>query len=91
MEFRENYYNNGYRFLENIDDIKKPFDKPVLFIMARQDHWVYYKDLDTIIDNYSRASVCLIDEGGHNVIYEKPELVETFARDWLQRIERFKL
>ena len=89
MEWRENYYRHGYRFSVNIDDIKKPFDKPALFIMGRQDHWVYYKDLDTIIDNYSRASVCLIDEGGHNVEYEKPELVEAFARDWLQRIERF--
>ena len=89
-EFSETYYKNGYKFSENIDNIENPFSKPVLFVMGRQDHWVFYKDLDIIIQNYPRASICVIDEGGHNVEYEKPEMVEVFALDWLAQIERNK-
>ena len=87
-EFSENYYHHGYNFLENIDEITEPFNKPALFILGRQDPWVYYKDLKLIINNYSRASICVIDEAGHTVQIEKPKLVEAFLLDWLERIQR---
>ena len=87
-EFSENYYHYGYNFYENVDEITEPFNEPTLFILGRQDPWVYYKDLKLIMKNYSRASICVIDEAGHTVQIEKPKLVEAFLLDWLERIQR---
>ena len=89
-EFLSKYYQNGYSFSEDIDDIEKPFRDPTLFVMGRQDHFVGYKDSLKILDNYSRATICVIDEAGHNVQIEKIKIIETLTLDWLERIDRNK-
>ena len=58
--------------------------------MGRQDHSVGYRDAYKIIDNYTRASICILDEAGHSVEIEKPEIVKTLTLDWLERIGRNK-
>ena len=88
-DFLTEYHEKGYSFTENIDEIKEPFDNPTLFIAAKQDHIVGYKDINKILDNYSRASVCIIDEAGHNVEIEKIKIIEVLTLDWLERIQRY--
>jgi len=82
------YYEKGYSFIENVDDIVFPFDNPTLFIVGRQDHCVGYKDLNIVSGNYSRASICIIDEAGHNLQIEKTKIVEVLTLDWLDRVNR---
>jgi len=87
-EFLSKYYQHGYAFLENIDEIKEPFEKPALFIAGKQDHIVGYEDLEKILNNYPRSTVCLMDESGHNAQIEKPEICKILIMDWLERIGR---
>jgi pimeloyl-ACP methyl ester carboxylesterase len=81
--FLEQYRKNGYGYTENVDDIKKPFDKPVVFIMGRQDHIVGYKDAYNILENYTRANFCILDGCGHNLQIEKGEVLEMIIKDFL--------
>jgi pimeloyl-ACP methyl ester carboxylesterase len=90
VKFLELYQENGYAYLENIDDIKEPFNRPVLFIMGKQDSIVGYTDAYNILDNYPRASFCILDEAGHNLQIEKVEPFEALTKDWLNRIKRNK-
>ena len=88
LEFLPVYSGSGYGFTENVDDIREPFRKPVLFLLGKQDHVVGYRDAEKIMDNYPRASVCVLDESGHNLQIEKRKIAEVLALDWLERIER---
>jgi pimeloyl-ACP methyl ester carboxylesterase len=60
----------------------------VLFIAGRQDDLVGYKDMEKILNNYSRASICIVDEAGHNLQIEKMKIVEALTLDWIERIQR---
>jgi pimeloyl-ACP methyl ester carboxylesterase len=83
--FLEIYQKNGYGFKE---DINRRFEKPVLFVMGKQDHIVGYKDAYNILINYPRASFCVLDESGHNLQIEKIEILKILMWDWLERIKR---
>jgi pimeloyl-ACP methyl ester carboxylesterase len=82
------YSKEGYEFIENIDEINEPFKKPALFLMGKQDHFVGYKDTYKILENYPRASFCVLDEAGHCLEIEKIKIVEILTLDWLERIQR---
>jgi pimeloyl-ACP methyl ester carboxylesterase len=87
-QFLTKYQESGYGFQENIDDLKKTFQEPSLFIMGKQDHIVGYKDSFKIIENYPHASICVIDESGHNVQIEKKKVMKVLTLEWLDRIVR---
>ena len=82
------YFQGGYSFIENVDEIKTSFNNPTLFITGRQDHCVGYKDINKISNNYSRSTICIIDEAGHNLQIEKVDIVKVLILDWLERIHR---
>jgi pimeloyl-ACP methyl ester carboxylesterase len=89
-DFLETYHDSGYGYLEDVDDIKTPFDKPTLFVMGKQDGVVGYEDSFGIWKNFPRASFCILDESGHNVQFEKIEIFNVLTREWLGRIKRYK-
>lgn len=85
-EFVENF-QHSYTISGDIDNpsIAK-FDKPVLFILGRFDSCVGYKDHLTLLDNYSRATLAILDSAGHNAQIENPILFKALVEDWLARI-----
>ena len=79
-----------YAFSFDVDQIihDYSFDKPTLFLCGRQDDCVGYKDLQSLIDDYSRATFAVIDSAGHNLQLEQRSIFEEMSINWLERIEQ---
>jgi pimeloyl-ACP methyl ester carboxylesterase len=73
-------------FSWNVDDPKRRYDFPALFLAGRQDSSVGYADLWKIVELYTRASFCVLDKAGHNLQIEQPELFGSLVREWLERV-----
>ncbi|MBN1980606.1 MAG: alpha/beta hydrolase [Chitinivibrionales bacterium] len=85
IEFLKNIRNNTYAFTEAIDHLREPFAAPSLFLMGRQDCTAGFKDSFTIMDNYPRATVAILDRAGHGLQIEQEELFGILVKDWLRR------
>jgi pimeloyl-ACP methyl ester carboxylesterase len=73
-------------FSFDVDDPRKSYGFPALFLTGRQDSSVGYSDLWKILELYPRASFCVLDKAGHNLQLEQPELFSALAREWLERV-----
>jgi pimeloyl-ACP methyl ester carboxylesterase len=76
--------SEGYSF--DIENLPKPFEKPTLILLGRQDSITGYADAWKILDNYPRASFVVLDRAGHGLGHEQKELSETLANEWLDRV-----
>ncbi len=75
-EFLERLRKNGYEFSFAVDPLEKPFEKPTLILMGRQDTSVGYRDAWDIIENYPRATFAILDKGfGKNKTFQLREAV----------------
>lgn len=73
-------------FTYDVDKIEKVFDKPSLILAGRQDTEVGYKDQFKLLENYSRASLVVLDKAGHNLQIEQEGLFVSIVTEWLQRV-----
>lgn len=85
-KFLSNLKKNGYEFSFDVDKIEQKYEKPTLMLLGRQDSSVGYKDAWSILDNYPRATFCVLDRAGHNLQIEQEELFKTLVNEWLVRI-----
>lgn len=83
--FLQDLRKNGYACSYDVDKLEKKFDKPVLFILGKQDDCVGYKDAWSILDNYPRATFAVLDVAGHALQLEQEELFKVLVRDLLVR------
>ena len=70
-------------------DLRGPdavFEKPSLIISGRQDAIAGYEDAIDSLPTYPRATYALLDTAGHSLAWERPDLFNALARDWLQRL-----
>lgn len=80
------------RLRKNFDfsfDLSKPttaFDKPALVVNGRQDAMAGYYDMIEGFQRYPRATFAVLDCAGHSLAWERPELFQALAQDWLQRM-----
>lgn len=66
-----------------------PFERPSLILAGRQDARVGYRRATTLIDEFPRATLAVIDLAGHHLgRIERPELFQALLRDWLERLEQ---
>lgn len=86
-ETHQDKINASYEFSFDIDTPEKPFQKPALFLLGRQDSVVGYRDALKVIEHFPRATFAVIDKAGHSLSWEQPELFETLVNEWLQRVE----
>ncbi len=87
-EFIARYSSEESRRLTyDIDNLKKPFDKPSLLLTGRQDHWTGYKGAWDFYENYPRGSYVVLDKAGHGLQYEQVLLFNVLADEWLDRVE----
>jgi pimeloyl-ACP methyl ester carboxylesterase len=75
------------RFTFNIDQLDKPYIKPTLMLMGRQDNIVGYRDQWDFMEDYPRASFVVLDKAGHNLQIEQDVLFNALVKEWLDRVK----
>jgi pimeloyl-ACP methyl ester carboxylesterase len=84
------YINNNWGkrapYSFDVDQLETPFEKPVLILMGKQDSMAGYTDSWNYLKNYSRASFVVLDNAGHNLQIEQPDLFDYLVKDWLERV-----
>ena len=85
-DFLSNCLGRNVPYSFDIDLPDKPFDKPTLMLMGRQDNAVGYKDLWNILEAYPRASFVILDKSGHNLQIDQNMLFESLVNEWLDRV-----
>ncbi|MFX1420386.1 MAG: alpha/beta fold hydrolase [Promethearchaeota archaeon] len=86
-DYLMNIFEKGYEFSFKVDQLIRSYEKPILFLLGRQDTTVGYQDAWKIIESYPRATFAVLDEAGHNLQIEKENLFVSLVEDWLDRIE----
>ena len=63
------------------------FDRPVLFLLGRQDLSVGWKDALRISELYPRATYAILDLAGHNLQIEQTGIHNALIGEWIGRCE----
>ncbi len=74
-------------FSFDVRELPMPFDRPSLFVSARQDTMAGYADVLTLIESFPRATFAILDRAGHGVGTDQPVLFQALVGEWLDRIE----
>ncbi|MCD1294630.1 2-hydroxy-6-oxo-6-phenylhexa-2,4-dienoate hydrolase [Methanocella sp. CWC-04] len=86
-DFLAFFQKQGYGFSFDVDRISRPFEKPALILMGRQDSAVGYRNGWKIIENYPRGTFAVLDRAGHNLQIEQQRLFEELVNEWLDRVD----
>jgi pimeloyl-ACP methyl ester carboxylesterase len=62
-----------------------PYDGPTLIVAGRRDSSVGHRDALALLDDYPHATFSLVDDAGHALMHEKPDLLAALVHDWLGR------
>lgn len=65
-----------------------PFPRPTLIAAGRRDSVVGYTDAVALLDRYPDATLAVIENAGHALMHEQPDLLAALLRDWLHRAHR---
>jgi pimeloyl-ACP methyl ester carboxylesterase len=77
----------GERWELAFDD-SAPYRGPTLIVAGRLDSTVGYAAAADRLDDYPHASLAVIDDAGHALPHEQPDLLRALVLDWLARTER---
>jgi pimeloyl-ACP methyl ester carboxylesterase len=79
------------KFSFDVDALCRPFDKPTLILIGRQDSYVGHQEAWNIIENYPRATFAMLDRSGHFVGRpgEQEKLFAALINNWIDRIEEY--
>jgi pimeloyl-ACP methyl ester carboxylesterase len=61
---------------------------PTLVVAGRLDSTVGYAAAADLVDHYPHASLAVVDDAGHALPHEQPELLRALVAEWLARVER---
>jgi pimeloyl-ACP methyl ester carboxylesterase len=61
---------------------------PTLVVAGRLDSTVGYAAAIDLVDHYPHASLAVVDEAGHALPHEQPQLLRALLDEWLARVER---
>ena len=64
----------------------RPFRRPTLFLLGRQDSSTGYRDAWQVLESYPSATFAVLDRAGHNLQIEQPKLFEALVGEWLDRV-----
>lgn len=70
-----------------VDDPSRPFGRPALFLLGRQDAVVGFQSALELTSIYPRATMVVIDGAGHALPWEQPEQFRALVAPWLDRVE----
>ena len=81
-DFLNNVLEGSFSF--NVDDLKDKCEIPTLIIAAKKDCEVGYKDQFDLMRIYTNSTYCAVENAGHNLQIEQPEVFESIVKSWLQ-------
>jgi pimeloyl-ACP methyl ester carboxylesterase len=61
---------------------------PTVIVAGRLDSTVGYAAATDLVDHYPHASLAVLDDAGHALPHEQPELLRALLAEWLARVER---
>lgn len=61
---------------------------PTVVVAGRLDSTVGYAAAVGLVDYYPHASLAVVDDAGHALPHEQPELLRALLSEWLGRVER---
>jgi pimeloyl-ACP methyl ester carboxylesterase len=61
---------------------------PTLIVAGRLDSTVGYRAAVDLVDDYAHASLAVVDDSGHALPHEQPDLLRALVGEWLARVER---
>lgn len=61
---------------------------PTVIVAGRLDSTVGYAAAADLVDHYPHASLAVVDDTGHALPHERPELLRALLLEWLTRVER---
>jgi pimeloyl-ACP methyl ester carboxylesterase len=59
-----------------------------VIVAGRLDSTVGYAAAADLVDYYPHASLAVLDDAGHALPHEQPELLRGLLAEWLGRVER---
>jgi pimeloyl-ACP methyl ester carboxylesterase len=68
-----------------IDIGSSAFSGPTLIVAGRRDSVVGYADAVELLDRYPHATLGVIENAGHALMHEQPELLAALVGEWLAR------
>ena len=79
----------NYEYSFDVARLPRPFMKPALFLLGRQDNVCGYRDAWRTVENYPRATFAVLDRAGHCLGpgMEEEKLYMALAANWLDRVE----
>jgi pimeloyl-ACP methyl ester carboxylesterase len=69
-------------------DSAPAYPGPTVVVAGRLDSTVGYAAATDLLDDYPHASLAVLDDAGHALPHEQPELLGALLTEWLARIER---
>jgi len=69
-------------------DHAPPYTGPTVVVAGRLDSTVGYAAAVDLADHYPHASLAVVDDAGHALPHEQPELLRALLAEWLARVER---
>lgn len=61
---------------------------PTLVVAGRLDSTVGYAAAVDLVDHYPHASLAVVDDAGHALPHEQPDLLRALVAEWLARVDR---
>lgn len=61
------------------------FSRPTLIVAGRRDSVAGHTDATQLLDRYPHATLAVVEDGGHALMHEHPELLGALLDDWLDR------
>jgi pimeloyl-ACP methyl ester carboxylesterase len=61
---------------------------PTLLVAGRRDSTVGYAATADLVGHYPRASLAVLDDAGHALPHEQPEVLRALLIEWLTRVDR---
>jgi pimeloyl-ACP methyl ester carboxylesterase len=61
---------------------------PTVIVAGRLDSTVGYAAAIDLVDHYPHSSLAVVDDAGHALPHEQPELLRALLAEWLGRVER---
>jgi pimeloyl-ACP methyl ester carboxylesterase len=65
-----------------------PYPGPTLVVAGRWDSTVGYAAAADLVHHYPRATLAVVDDAGHALPHEQPDLLRALVMEWLDRVER---
>lgn len=61
------------------------FTAPTLIVAGRRDSVVGHADATGLLERYPHATLAVVEDAGHALMHERPELLTALIGDWLER------